>query len=216
MLGSPCWGEGDDGDNAPKIPCARGRYNPYSSANSQEACLPCEEGKISSKVGESSCRACTGSAVSSSDSTSCFCSKGSGNQLTTGRIQDTSKARLIDQHGHSPVFNRGSVSGRIEVKPSGKSKFGGIWPGYDGTRWDDADARVACRQIGDELGYVTVNGLKLSDTPQGSNIVWWKEMACMGDENILEECEHEELTLTWGAQVGVIFNSLLGKLVNLA
>ena len=50
--------------------------------------------------------------------------------------------------------------------------------------WEDADARVACRQLG--LGGGTAHGLAYRG--EGTGHIWLDEVACSGDEQTLEEC----------------------------
>ena len=100
--------------------------------------------------------------------------------IPTGQLQDASSVRIRDASNNSPTFDsEGVVSGRIEVKPSGETAWGTIW--YNS--WDDVDALVACREIGNELGYATISGTALTwdNTPEGSGEVWWEYVDCSGD-----------------------------------
>ena len=62
--------------------------------------------------------------------------------------------------------------------------------------WDDVDALVACREIGNKLGYFTISGTALSyyNTPDGSGEQWWHSVACIGSEETLESCSKDMVT----------------------
>ncbi|GMH54864.1 hypothetical protein TL16_g01770 [Triparma laevis f. inornata] len=80
--------------------------------------------------------------------------------------------------------SEGVVSGRIEVK------WEGVWGTIYKWGWDDLDAKVGCRQLGNELGYITISGTALDadDTPDGSGKQWWRNVDCAGNEEMLERC----------------------------
>ncbi|GMH86623.1 hypothetical protein TrST_g13909 [Triparma strigata] len=130
------------------------------------------------------------------------CGLGSGGDLSgstsppTGQLQDASSVRIRDASNKSPTFDsEGVVSGRIEVKPSGETAWGTIRYYI----WDDVDALVACREIGNELGYATISGTALYyyDTPDGSGKIWWSGVGCLGSEETLESCSKSTTTSTY-------------------
>lgn len=117
----------------------------------------------------------------------------------TDRLEDNNAIRMRDNDDNSPTFDsEGVVRGRVEVmkydqlgKPPRKfrnsnpsnnsnSKHGSLrlslatlaagWATVNSLVWDDGDALITCRQIGTDLGYITVSGeaLEPSDTPAGS------------------------------------------------
>ncbi|GMH73220.1 hypothetical protein TL16_g06123 [Triparma laevis f. inornata] len=194
------------------FPCMNCWPGRYSSAPSVETCLACEAGKASSTSGantESTCTTCN-SGVSSDDRTLCFCGLGSSNAFPTGQLQDGTSVRIRtsvngrypgtggedDGTDISPTFDiEGVVRGRIEVKPSGETAWGTIYGDY---RWDDTDALVACREIGNELGYATVSGteLRYGNTPDGSGEIWWVDLECSGSEETLESCSKSTTSST--------------------
>ncbi|GMH93208.1 hypothetical protein TrVE_jg9577 [Triparma verrucosa] len=173
-----------DGAGSCKI-CEAGKYGSTPSA---VACVACEAGKASSTAGASACTACSGELTSNDDRTLCGCGLGSGNSFPSGQLQDASSVRIRDTSNNSPTFDsEGVASGRIEVKPSGETAWGTI----DGnSNWDSRDALVACREIGNELGYATVSGTPLGrdDTADGSGEIWWESVQCSGSEGTLESC----------------------------
>ena len=133
--------------------------------------------------------------VSSEDRSFCACGLGSGRPIPTGQLQDAASIRIRDSSNISPTFtSEGVVSGRIEVKPSGQT----VWGTILNDSWGDTDALVACREIGNELGYATISGtaLSYSNAPDGSGEVWWYEVACSGSEETLEDCSHHTTSET--------------------
>ena len=124
------------------------------------------------------------------------CGLGSGVVVPTGQLQDASSVRIRDASNNSPTFgSEGVVSGRIEVIPSGETAWGTIQASY----WDDVDALVACREIGNELGYAIISGAALSygNTPDGSGEIYWTEVACSGYEETLDSCSKSSTTSTY-------------------
>ena len=167
--------------------CEAGRYSSSPSATSADTCLACEAGKAAG-AGATICSTC---ASTNEDRTACTsCHLGSGRI----RFQDApSSVRIRDASNNSPTFDsEGVVSGRIEVKPLRETAWGTIM--YHG--WEDVDALVACREIGNELGYNTISGTKLnsSDTPDGSGEIWWQDVDCSGSEETLESCPKSTTT----------------------
>lgn len=121
----------------------------------------------------------------------------------TGQLQDGTSVRTrasvngadqgADDNGTdiSPTFDSdGIVEGRIEFKPSGET----AWTTIMGNGWGDEDALVACREIGNELGYTTVSGVEVNidETPDGSGEQRWYNVRCSGREETLESCSGEE------------------------
>lgn len=134
----------------------------------------------------------------------------------TGQPQDATRIRIRtrgdegDGTDVSPTFDsEGGVSGRIEVKPVGENAWGTIekggWVQCAVSACEDSDdeyfrnnmdALVACREIGNELGYTTISGTALSseNTPDGSGIVWWGWVECTGSEETLAACSKEDVS----------------------
>ena len=113
----------------------------------------------------------------------------------SGQLPDAASIRIRDSSNISPTFtSEGVVSGRIEVKPSGQT----VWGTILNDSWGDTDALVACREIGNELGYATISGTALykSDTPDGSGEIWWWNVQCSGSEETLESCSKRTTTST--------------------
>ncbi|GMH92953.1 hypothetical protein TL16_g12498 [Triparma laevis f. inornata] len=115
-----------------------------------------------------------------------------GPSAPTGQLHDSTGVRIRDGSDSSPTFtSEGVVSGRIEVLPAGEA----VWGTIRDVGWDDTDALVACKQIGNELGFETISGTALTygDTParSGTGNFWWEAVACSGSELKLEECPHE-------------------------
>lgn len=111
--------------------------------------------------------------------------------LATGQLQDGTNIRIRDDSNNSPTFNsEGVASGKVEVKPSGKTAWGTI--GDIG--WGDTDALVACRENGNELGYDTVSGTELiyENTPDGSGEQLWNAVGCSGSEETLKSCSKQD------------------------
>ena len=123
------------------------------------------------------------------------CAEGSGtvHLALPDPLPDASSIRIRDSDDNCPTFTSGGVvSGRIEVRPSGKTQWGAIYR----TEWDDHDAKVACRQVANELNYELISSNKLSEgeTPDGSGEIWWTRLDCNGSEETLESCSHADCT----------------------
>ena len=89
----------------------------------------------------------------------------------TGQLQDRTIGRIRDSDNNSPSFDVfGVVSGRIEYKPSWKTSWGTIR--YND--FEDDEALVSCREIGNELGYATVSGTVIDHygTTSVSGEIW--------------------------------------------
>jgi hypothetical protein len=91
----------------------------------------------------------------------------------------------------------GQVQGRLEIKvgddwvtieavgySDGTTSFGG-----GGSSGGEAESTVACRQLGNELGYTLVSASKVSssDTDDGSGRITYK-VTCAGTESTLDSC----------------------------
>jgi hypothetical protein len=95
-----------------------------------------------------------------------------------------------------PLFDsEGQVQGRLEVRVGNdwvtveghESSFGG-----DGPLGGEMEASVACRQLGNELGYTLVSASKVGreDTDDGSG--WRYMVTCAGTESSLVSCAYFE------------------------
>ncbi|GMH94044.1 hypothetical protein TrST_g4059 [Triparma strigata] len=119
----------------------------------------------------------------------------------TGQLQDASSVRIRDSSNNSPTFDSdGVVSGRIEVKPSGETNWGTIH-GFVVSDWTTDNALVACREIGNELGYATIvsvstTALDRDSAPAGSGEIWWQQVSCLLGEQALEACPKSRATGT--------------------
>jgi serine protease 12 (motopsin) len=63
-------------------------------------------------------------------------------------------------------------------------EYDGQWGYVCNDRWDDRDATVVCRQLGQPTG-------KKHDGMYGwhtSPVTWMNKVACSGAENLLDEC----------------------------
>jgi hypothetical protein len=118
---------------------------------------------------------------------------------TTGiRLQTCSEDGNLDDNNHSndclssgtPSFDsEGQVQGRLEVK------VGDDWvtavfviDGGKNISSGDAESTVACRQLGNELGYTLVSASKVGreDTDNGSGTGY--QVTCAGTESTLDSC----------------------------
>ncbi len=85
----------------------------------------------------------------------------------SGVVPDTTGIRLQTAAGTPSFDSEGQVQGRLEVKVGGDwvtiTEDGGFW--YGG----GAESTVACRQLGNELGYTLVSASKVGrgDTDDG-------------------------------------------------
>ncbi|GMH68110.1 hypothetical protein TrLO_g13708 [Triparma laevis f. longispina] len=129
-------------------------------------------------------------AIASLDITECIsCALGNGVSLIsalspTGRLEDTNAIRMRDNDENSPTFDsEGVVRGRVEVMKN--DQLG--WATVNSLLWDDGDAFITCRQIGTDLGYITVSreALEPSDIPVGSGETISIEVCPPGTQNIL-------------------------------
>jgi hypothetical protein len=71
--------------------------------------------------------------------------------------------------------------GRVEIF------YGGKWGTICHDYWNEADARVVCRQ----LGYTyAVKALQGDDVPDGTGQIWLDNVRCTGSELNLTSCSH--------------------------
>jgi hypothetical protein len=109
--------------------------------------------------------------------------------VPSGVVPDTTGIRL-----KWPSFDsEGQVQGRLEVKVGGDwvtiasdgSSFGG-----SGSSGGEAESTVACRQLGNEMGYTLVSASKVGreDTDDGSGMVYQYKVTCAGTESTLGSC----------------------------
>ena len=61
----------------------------------------------------------------------------------------------------------------------------GAWGGVCDDEWDEADARVACRQLGFPGARGITNGGMFGYTP---DTIWMDNLYCYGTEHRLEDC----------------------------
>lgn len=73
----------------------------------------------------------------------------------------------------------GGYDGRVEVS------HGGEWGTVCDNGWDNLDAQVVCRMLGYSGGYAYPGGIY----PQGVGTIWMADLACVGNEESLEECD---------------------------
>ena len=141
-----------------------GKYGPTAGASS---CLDCEEGKANGEEEASSCNECV-RGTSSDDFTHCLCGLGSGNTANGPwpglALPEGRSIRLVAAGGDAPSFDtNGQVWGRLEVKHS--DEWGTVCDDY----FDFNDALVACRQLGNELGYITKSSAVVSSSAKGGH-----------------------------------------------
>ncbi|GMI23606.1 hypothetical protein TeGR_g4391 [Tetraparma gracilis] len=109
----------------------------------------------------------------------------------SGVVPDTTGIRLQTAAGTPSFDSEGQVQGRLEVKvgddwvtvASIYDSFGG-----SGSSGGAAESTVACRQLGNELGYTLVSASKVSywDTDDGSGMAF--KVTCAGTESTLDSC----------------------------
>jgi hypothetical protein len=130
----------------------------------------------------------------SEDQTYCLCGLGSENTqprpLSGQVVTDTTGIRLQTAAGTPSFDSQGQVQGRLEVK------VGDDWVtiesyysfGGSGSSGGEAESTVACRQLGNELGYTPVSASKVGreDTDDGSGKIY--EVTCAGTESTLDSC----------------------------
>jgi hypothetical protein len=124
----------------------------------------------------------------------CFCGLGSEtlfDVVPSGFIPVMTGIRLQTAAGTPSFDSEGQVQGRLEVK------VGGYWKtiasindsfGGDGSSGGEAESTVACRQLGNELGYTLVSASKVGreDTDSGSGMAY--SVTCAGTESTLDSC----------------------------
>jgi hypothetical protein len=103
--------------------------------------------------------------------------------------------RLQTAAGTPSFDSEGQVQGRLEVKVGDDwvtvaSVSGGEGDSFGGkgSSGGEAESTVACRQLGNELGYTLVSATKVScwDTDDGSS--WAYLVTCAGTESTLDSC----------------------------
>jgi hypothetical protein len=100
-------------------------------------------------------------------------------------------------------------AGRVEVFYNDK------WGTVCDDRWDMADARVVCRQLGFKYTIKAVQGGS-DHVPDSTGTIWLDEVNCTGSELSLSSCSHNG----WGDEdcwhtedAGVICSSTTGKIL---
>jgi hypothetical protein len=118
--------------------------------------------------------------------------------VPSGVVPDTTGIRLQTAAGTPSFDSEGQVQGRLEVKvgddwvtiASINDSFGGSGTvgGSRNSEGGEAESTVACRQLGNELGYTLVSASKVGrdDTDDGSGMAY--EVTCAGTESTLDSC----------------------------
>jgi hypothetical protein len=111
--------------------------------------------------------------------------------MPTGVVPDATGIRLQTAEGTPSFDSAGQVQGRLEVKVGDdwvtigghSSYFGG-----EGSEGGEAESTVACRQLGNELGYTLVSASKVGReyTEEGSGDSYL--VTCAGTESTLDSC----------------------------
>jgi hypothetical protein len=121
----------------------------------------------------------------------CACGLGSGNVIDavpSGVVPDTTGIRLQTASGTPSFDSEGQVQGRLEVKVGDDwvTLMDGHGESFSGS--GDDEAMVACRQLGNELGYTLVSASKVSadDTDDGSGKTY--QVICAGEEATINSC----------------------------
>jgi hypothetical protein len=173
--------------------------------------VQCDAGKASPTPGATACTECS-SGSSFEDRTACNCGPGSQpvyDAPPSGVLSDTTTIRLQNCLGERDTFSpyaclgevgtpsfdsEGQVQGRLEAK------VGNSWVpflglsgspltfGGEGSSGGEAESTVACRQLGNELGYTLVGASKVGklDTDDGSGTSY--QVICAGTELTLDSC----------------------------
>jgi hypothetical protein len=112
--------------------------------------------------------------------------------VPSGVVPDTTVIRLQTAAGTPSFDSEGQVQGRLEVF------HGGLWGTVCNDDFEEADAQVACRQLGNELGYTLASWSVVSnhDTDDGSGRTWLDDLGCSGSETSLGDCSHPG----WGTE----------------
>jgi hypothetical protein len=140
--------------------------------------------------------------VSSPDRSACMCAAGEQRAMTgvpVGVLPDAPTIRLrVDSGDGTVAFSpEGQVSGRLETFVT--EGYGSYVEANSflpvclpwGDPITDAEASVACRELGDALGYDTQSSslLEREDTDDGpSSVNWAATVACEGTEASLSDC----------------------------
>jgi hypothetical protein len=158
-------------------------------------------------MGSEACSECT-SGRANEERTGCECGPGFGNEWVSGVLPETTGVRLRGIDGEIASFEEGGeISGRLEYFYDGRwgtvcdDPVGGTghlsWGGEGGQSVNE----VACRQLGDELGYTLVDwgeGITLWDPYRDKEAwetlvdldPWLGELGCLGNERDLGQCKH--------------------------
>jgi hypothetical protein len=107
--------------------------------------------------------------------------------VPSGVVPDTTGIRLQTAAGTPSFDSEGQVQGRLEVKV-GDDWVTAIFVDGDYVSSGEAESTIACRQLGNELGYTLVSASKVGreDTDDGSGTVY--TVACAGTESTLDSC----------------------------
>jgi hypothetical protein len=110
--------------------------------------------------------------------------------LTGVTVPDTMGIRLQTAAGTPSFDSEGQVQGRLEVFHDGQ--WGTVCDDYFG----EPDAQVACRQLGNELGYTLTSWSVVGSsnvggpTPSGTGQIWLNDVSCGGTDTSLSDCNH--------------------------
>ena len=124
--------------------------------------------------------------------------------VPSGIIPNTTGVRLQTASGTPSFDSKGQVQGRLEVKVGDDwvtiaSDHQGVPNSFGGAGRDggEAESTVACRQLGNELGYTLVSSSKVyrMDTDNGSGNGY--EVFCAGTESNLDSCPVFRPITTW-------------------
>jgi hypothetical protein len=108
---------------------------------------------------ENDCSACPSGKTSNADKSACGCLPGSAIAVPTGPLQATSTIRLQTASGAPSFDSSGTVEGRLEIFIAGDWASVCETEGFTGS--GEAESAVACRQLGNELGYTSVSASKV-------------------------------------------------------
>ena len=118
---------------------------------------------------------------------------------------------------HAAVSN-----GALRLVNTGSTQFGGRLEVYYNSEWgtvcDDswgnADATVACRQMG--LGSVSDSDSSRFGSGTSSQRIWLDDVACSGSESRLIDCSHAGIgreNCHHGEDVGIVCSNVNGTLI---
>jgi hypothetical protein len=132
--------------------------------------------------------------MTTEDRSMCICGLGSEtlfDVVPSGFLPDTTGIRLQTAAGTPSFDSEGQVQGRLEVKVGGNWATLADYSYYNSFQGSE-EATVACRQLGNELGYTLVSASKVSssDTDDGSGNIY--KVTCVGTESTLDSCTNLE------------------------